>query len=277
MLKEALRKVLAPEEISLLSSSFDVIGSIAIIKIPAELKSKESLIGNEILDKVKNVRTVLNQTSDVAGEFRTRSLNLVAGEENFETIYKECGCSFKVNVRDVYFSPRLSTERERVAALVEEDERIFNMFAGIGTFSIVIAKQRRCTVESVDKNPAAIELANESLKLNKKLLGVVNPILADAKEYASRNPKTFDRVLMPLPERSDDFLPSAIESSKKGATIHYYLHVPEDRFFQKDWISSHLDELNLGYTLQVLKWKRVREVGPRYIQAVADLKVLASG
>jgi tRNA (guanine37-N1)-methyltransferase len=273
MLKEALRGSLSEREIALLSSSFDVLGTIAILKVPEELKDKENLIGSEILSRVKNLRTVLNQVSDVGGEFRTRELKVIAGVANFETIYKESGCAFKVNVRDVYFSPRLSTERERIAGLVSEGERVLNMFAGIGTFSIIMAKRVACVVDSVDKNPAAIELAVKSLRMN-KLRGLVKPILSDAADYALEHEASFDRVLMPLPERADEFLRFAIRACKDGGIVHFYLHVPQEKFAETDWLENHLRNITPEHSqLKVIKWKRVREVGPRYIQAVADLEV----
>ncbi len=272
MLKEALRGVLDAHEIYELSSSFDVIGDIAIIKIPEALESREELIGEQILDRMKNVTTVFRQLSDVQGEYRTRNLKLIAGEEKYETIYKESNCAFKVNVRSVYFSPRLSTERIRIASLVQKGELILNMFAGLGTFSYVIAKTKECVIDSVDKNPEAIRLAFESLKLNKRLKGTVRPVLADAQEFASQNLSVYDRVLMPLPERAPEFLETAIECAKKGASIHYYLHVPLIDFNNTGWINKHLESvLGSKKDYRVMNWKRVREVGPRYIQAVADI------
>lgn len=275
MLKDALSDLLDKEEIALLSSSFDVIGDIAIIKIPETLRSREELIANEILARMKNVHTVLKQSSDVKGEYRIRELVFVGGKENYETIYKEGGCLFKVNVREVYFSPRLSTERERIVSQVRDGEHIFNMFAGIGTFSILIAKKKDVEIESVDINPTAIELARESLKLNKRLKGKVNPILCDALQYALSHKEQFDRILMPLPERSVEYLPAAFESAKDQAIVHYYVHVPAADFEIEDWIVSHLSgiELKNKKKFEVQTWKRVREVGPRYIQAVADIKV----
>lgn len=271
MLKEALSGLLSNEEISFLSSSFDVIGDIAIIKIPDMLHSREETIANAILSRMKNVRTILNQTSNVEGEFRLRKVQFVAGEEKFETIHKESGCLFKVDISSVYFSPRLSTERERIAELVKSGERIFNMFAGVGTFSVVVAKKKICTIESVDKNPRAIELAKETLGLNKKLKGRVNPILADAFDYSADNLSSFDRVLMPLPEKSFDFLRSAFSSLKEGGLVHYYTHVSQEQFLDKTWIEGHLASAKIPRKFEVMKWKRVREVGPRYIQAVADI------
>jgi tRNA (guanine37-N1)-methyltransferase len=275
MLKEALAEILGKDEIVHLSSSFDVIGNIAIIKIPKELASKQELIGKQILKTMKNVTTVLRQSSDVQGEYRTRALELVYGEEKYETIYKESACLFKVNVKEVYFSPRLSTERERIASLVLNGERIFNMFAGIGTFSIIIAKRKECVIENVDKNPKAIELAIESLKLNRHLKGKVNPVLADAAVYAEAHKEVFDRIIMPLPERSGEFLEHAFRSAKDRAVVHYYVHVPQKQFEDKNWIHDHLSSIELIKKYDILNWKKVREVGPRYIQAVADLQVFS--
>lgn len=275
MLKDALRGVLSDQEIASLSSSFDVVGDIAIAKIPPELKTKEKMIADQILKKMKSVKTVLKQDSPVSGEYRTRELSYVGGEEKFETIYKESGLLFKVNVKSAYFSPRLSTERLRIRALVSDGERIFNMFAGVGTFSLIIAKTKNCVVESVDKNPEAIRLAMDSLKLNKKMKGIVHPVLADAKEFAKENSGLFDRVLMPLPERADEFFANAVQSARKDskAVIHYYCHVPEETFRESGWIRKHVLELGLDRRFEISTWKKVREVGPRLIQAVADVEL----
>ena len=276
MLKEALRFLLSDSEIALLSSSFDVIGDIAIIKIPKDLGDKDDLIGGEILHRMKNIRTVLKQASDVRGEFRTRDLSFVAGEEKYETIYKESGLLFKVNVASAYFSPRLSTERLRIRSLVSDGEQIFNMFAGIGTFSLIIAKTRMCEIKSVDKNPEAIKLSHESIELNRKMKGTVRPVLSDAGEFAANHKGEFDRVLMPLPEKASEYLSSAMTSAKEksGSVIHYYVHVGEEDFYNESWIADHLESLDLPRKYTISRWKKVREVGPRYIQAVADIMLL---
>jgi tRNA (guanine37-N1)-methyltransferase len=276
MLKEALKGLLDERELSSLSSSFDVIGDIAIIKIPPELKIRERMIAGQILQQMKNVKTVLNQISPVGGEFRTRELSFVAGENKFETLYRESGVSLKVDVCSAYFSPRLSTERLRISSLVSDGENIFNMFAGVGTFSFVIAKMKTCVIESVDKNEDAIRLALDSAKINKKMKGVVHPVLADAKDFAVRHEGEFDRILMPLPERASEFLPCAVKSAKKNGNpvIHYYCHVDEEKFREPRWIEGQLEGLNLDRNFEVTSWKRVREVGPRLVQAVADLRLL---
>jgi tRNA (guanine37-N1)-methyltransferase len=276
MLKEALRDHLSELEIASLSSAFDVIGDIAIIKIPPQLASKETMIGEQILKKMKSVKTVLKQNSDVSGEYRTRDVSLIVGEEKYETLYKESGLLFKVNVSTAYFSPRLSTERQRIRSLVSDGEHIFNMFAGIGTFSLIIAKTKNCEIESVDKNPEAIRLGTESLKLNKKMKGKVRMVLDDARDFANLHRGEFDRILMPLPEKASEFLSSAMISARErpGPTVHYYVHVSEEDFYDEGFIANHLRALDLPRRYEVARWKKVREVGPRFIQAVADIKLL---
>ena len=158
MLKKALENVLSEKESNELISAFDQIGEIIIVRIPDSLLSKKKIIGKALLDDVKIVRSVFYQASAVSGDFRTRDLEILAGEDNTETEYKEFGCRFTVDVKNAFFSPRLSTERERIANLIQNDEIMTNMFAGIGMFSIMAAKKKKCTVYSLDINPVASKL-----------------------------------------------------------------------------------------------------------------------
>ncbi|MCX8192147.1 MAG: class I SAM-dependent methyltransferase family protein, partial [Nitrososphaerales archaeon] len=141
MLKRALMGILNSDEISQLYSSFDIVGDIAIIKIPDRLIDKKDIIAKAILDNLKSVKTVLRQASPISGTYRTRELEYLMGEKKTLTFYREHGCTFKVDLAKVYFSPRLSYERLRVAEQVNPNERVVNMFGGIGTFSILIAKK----------------------------------------------------------------------------------------------------------------------------------------
>ena len=112
MLKKALEGILTTKENEELISAFDQIGDIIIVRIPESLLSKKKIIGEALLDQVKIARSVFYQASDVKGDFRTRNLKIIAGKDNTETEYKEFGCRFTVDVKNAFFSPRLSTERE---------------------------------------------------------------------------------------------------------------------------------------------------------------------
>jgi tRNA (guanine37-N1)-methyltransferase len=186
MLREALTEFLTPKDLDSIFSAFDIIGDIAIIKIPKSFGANKKIIGDTILRNLKAVKTVFAQTSSVTGNFRIRELEYLAGENKTETEYRENGCRFKVDVAKVYFSPRLSTERLRVAMMVRDGEVITNMFAGVGTYSVLIAKKnKRCKVYSIDSNPVAIELCRVNAKVNKVEENVV-PLLGDAREVIKK-------------------------------------------------------------------------------------------
>ncbi|MDH3276683.1 MAG: class I SAM-dependent methyltransferase family protein [Nitrosopumilus sp.] len=273
MLKKALESILTPQESEELISAFDQIGDIIIVRIPDSLLSKKKLIGETLLDEVKIVKSVFYQASPVEGDFRTRNLEILAGEDKTETEYKEFGCRFIVDVANVFFSPRLSTERERIADLIHEGETMVNMFAGIGMFSIMAAKKKKCIVYSLDINPIASKLCEKNIELN-KLLGKVISINGETSKIIDADLRDkADRTLMLLPERSDEFLDSAIKTTKDGGIIHYYSHIHADKKSEAGILSEkHYLEVT-SIKSEILKSKIVRPVGPRYYQTVVDVKI----
>ena len=274
MLKKALEGVLTQTEASELYSAFDQIGDIIIVRIPDSLLSKKKVIGQALLDAVHPARSVFYQSSDVSGDFRTRNLEVIAGEDNTETEYREYGCRFKVDVEKVFFSPRLSTERKRIADLVQDGEILINMFGGVGMFSIVAAKMKNCTVYNIDLNPYAAKLCEENIKLNKKLKGKIISINGDAAQVVKEQLQNKgDRTLMLLPERSDEFLDSAILATKSGGIIHYYSHQHADKRQDVIEISKQHYLQVSPIKSQIIGGRMVRAVGPRYYQTVVDIKI----
>ena len=276
MLKEVLQEKLDVTEIDKLSSSFDIIGSIAIIKIPETLSSKKTLIADTLIEEIKSVKTVFSQVSSIEGNYRLRKLEFLSGENTPITIYKEHGCTFKVDVINTYFSPRLSTERLRISNLISPNEVIVNMFGGVGTFSIIIARNNRSSkIYSIDSNPIAYELCKENTEIN-KLTNNVFPILGDAREIIPKNLRGIaTRVLMPLPEKAKEFVDSGVNSlvNNKGI-VHYFAHVGAEN--KKNAIqSAFLDTTaSFGDFNHIIRNIRVvREVGPRFYQIVSDVEL----
>ena len=273
MLKKSLENILSPSESEELFSSFDQIGEIIVLRIPDSLKSKKKIIGETLLDQVKTTRSVFYQSSPVEGEFRTRNLEILAGEDNTETEYKESGCRFLVDVEKAFFSPRLSTERERIANLTHDGEIIINMFGGIGMFSILAAKVSKCTVYNIDINPNASLLCEKNIELN-KLKGKIISLNGDSvKIIQDKLQNSADRVLMLLPERSDEFLETAILATKNNGVIHYYSHIHADKkqdavkFSEEHYLNTSKVES------KILNSRIVRPVGPRFYQTVVDVQI----
>lgn len=273
MLKRALESVLSEKESAEIFSAFDQIGDIIIVRIPDLLLGKKEIIGKTLLEQIKNANTVFCQSSPVEGDFRIRDLEFLAGENKTQTEYKEFGCRFLVDVEKVFFSPRLSTERNRIADLVEDEETVINMFGGIGMFSIMAAKKKKCTVYNIDINPDAAKLCEKNISLN-KLAGSVISLHGDATQIINEKLKEKgDRILMLLPERSDEFLDSAISAAKKNGIIHYYSHIHADKKTLAPKLSEkHFLEIT-PVKSEILYSRMVRAVGPRYYQTVVDVRI----
>ena len=273
MLKKALVNILTEKEISELISAFDQIGSIIIVRIPDSLISKKKIIGETLLEQVKTTKSVFYQSSPVEGDFRTRNLEILAGDDKTETEYKESGCRFIVDVEKAFFSPRLSTERERISNLIKDNETIVNMFGGIGMFSILAAKQTPCTIYNLDINPNASKLCEENIRLN-KLKGNVISLNGDSAEIIKNELQNYaDRVLMLLPERSDEFLDSAILSLKSNGILHYYSHIHADKKQDAPKLSQQHFLKTISMQSKILTSKIVRPIGPRFYQTVVDANI----
>ena len=178
----AAKRALGEERATRVFRSFDFIGDIAIIKLPSDLEDEGRVLAEEILKELPYIKAVLRQSSPVQGSYRMRALEPLAGEKRMVTLYREHGCAFKVDLSQVYFSPRLSHERLRVSELVRDGEIVINMFAGVGCFSVMIAKRKpNCLVYSIDVNPKAVDLMRENAALN-GVEGRVVSIEGDARE-----------------------------------------------------------------------------------------------
>ena len=277
MLKNALKDILPKEEIEKVYSSFDIIGDITIIKIPEQLEDKKEILAKILINKIKTVNTVFQQISSVQGEYRTRKLSFLTGINKTNTEYREHGCRFKVDVLNTYFSPRLSTERLRISQMINKKEKIINMFAGVGTYSIILAKKNPdCIVYSIDSNPDAHNLCIINSKLNKVQDRVI-PILGNARLIIDNHLKgKATRVLMPLPEQASEFIDSAIMAleNNKGI-IHYFAHIKANsklHALEEGKINCHNNFKCYQYKL--ISGRVVREIGPRIYQTVFDLKII---
>lgn len=278
-IKDYLAGKIPDEHLKLIYRSFDIVGDIAIIRVPKEASQYRKLIAEAIMSVHKHVKSVWEQASPVSGDFRLRELKWVAGEKKSETIYREYGCTFKVDLKKCYFSPRLSYERMRIAKLVQPKETVINMFAGVGCYSIMVAKHSEAKkIFSIDINPHAVKYMKENIRLN-KVEDKVIPILGDAREVIEKNlSKTADRVLMPLPEKAYEFLETAIQALKpKGGWIHYYSfeHAGKDENpieKAKLKVIEKFEELEINYNIAF--GRIVRGTGPNWYQIALDIEIM---
>ena len=278
-LRETLSSVFSSKDLGKIYNSFDVVGDIAIFRLPRFSSVNAQAAAAAIMRRHSNVKTVLLQSSPVAGDLRLRHLTHVVGENKTTTIHKESGCLFAVDLAKCYFSPRLSHERMRIARQTEPNNIVINMFAGVGCFSIIIAKHSKAAkVFSMDVNPAAMQFTQKNIRLN-RVYGKITPLLGNSKEIVnSRLQHIADRVLMPLPEKALECLPCAISALKKsGGWIHYYgfehatkRESPTEKAKLK--VSKALEASGIDFEVTLVRV--VRSTGPNWFQLVADIHVI---
>ncbi|MDI6690926.1 MAG: class I SAM-dependent methyltransferase family protein [Candidatus Bathyarchaeota archaeon] len=273
---ELLEDKLPPHLLASLPRAIDFVGDIAIIEIPQELEAYRALVGEAILKTHESVQTVLAKTGAVSGTYRLREFSVIAGKPKTETIHKEYGCQFYVDLAKAYFSPRLCYEHNRVASMVKDGETVIDMFAGVGPFAILIAKKHEnVKVYAIDVNPHAVEFLKKNIRLN-RVEGKVHPILGDAKQVIEEKLLGMaDRVIMNLPEKAIEFVDIACKAIKpKGGIIHFYTFV--SGFDSLENMKLKLVEAveKCGRKVEVLFSRFVRATAPYEWQAVIDAKIL---
>jgi tRNA (guanine37-N1)-methyltransferase len=275
-LPEVLADKLPPPLLASLPRALDIIGDIAILDVPPELEAYKAVVGEAVLEVHRNVRVVLAKAGKVSGTYRLRDFGFLAGEHRTVTVYKEHGCVYEVDVAKAYFSPRLGTEHQRVAALVKAGEVVVDLFAGVGPFAVPIAKrQPTAKVYAIDINADAVEMLKKNARLN-RVEAKIFPITGDARKVVDeRLAGTADRVIMNLPETASEFIDVACKSIKPGGgIIHFYgfVRLPKtiedlQREFSQAVEKSgrHVEEFTCS--------KAVRETAPFEWQAVLDARI----
>ncbi len=275
-LLESVRGEIPDRYLSLLPRSFDIVGEIATVDLTRELDEYSSIVGRGIMEANPRVRLVIRKSGDVSGKYRTRQFETIAGSGSTETWHREYSCLFHLDIAKVYFNPRLSHERMRVAQQVRPHETVLDMFAGVGPYSILIAKnQPTSRVYSTDINPDAFGYLKENILANGVADRVI-PILGDARETTARPLKgAVSRVIMNLPSEAINFLKvAALALTAEGGTVHYYAFASrtDDLETIKDSIRNTIG--NTGMIVRSFSFCRIiREIAPSRVHVAIDVQV----
>ena len=262
-----------PRLTSLLPKAFDAIGDIIVLRLPGELREFEQRIGEAILRWDPKIRTVAVDEG-VRGALRVRSLRVVAGEPRTRTEHVEFGLRYLVDVEHAYFSPRLASERWRVAKQVRPGEVVVDMFAGVGPYAILIARTRRPkTVHAIDANPAAVELLRENVRRNRAETVIVHE---GAGQEVLPGLGRVDRVIMDLPQTAREFLPATLPYVRAGGVIHFYT-IAERSLIKEAGEEAVALARGAGRKANVLASRIVRGYSPGKVHLAIDLRITGGG
>ena len=255
--------------------SLDIIGRVALVKIPTPLEAWKTEIGHAILTVNRYVETVLAKVGNVEGEQRLRRYEVLVGSDNTATIHKEYGCVYHVDPKTAYFSPRLSEERRRIATLPTAGEVIVDMFASIGAFALQIAKTNpHVTVFAIDINPAAYHFLQRNIAAN-HVAHIIQPRCGDVRDVTTDLAGTVDRVIMDLPEHADTFVDVACMLLKpSGGIIHFYGFAAEPTAIETLQHRLQTSVRNTGRQVHTFSQSRkIRPIAPRRWHVVLDAHI----
>jgi tRNA (guanine37-N1)-methyltransferase len=251
-------------------ASYERIGDIVVID--EDDPERARALADALVESALPVRTVLNRASKIRGTERVREWEVLAGDGDraTETVHREYGCAFAVDLASVYFSPRLATERHRVVEQVRPDERVFDMFAGVGPFVVPAAKQG-ARVVGVDINDSAIAYLRENARRN----GVeerVTAVCDDVRDVATDWTGWADRIVMNLPHSADEFLDTAVTLARDSCTVHYYDIQHEDDPYGPGERAIR-DAAEPDYDVTVQTRHTVRSYAPHEVNVVLDARL----
>ena len=280
--------------------AYDILGNIALVKFDRKTSvGAKKKFAQKIMKGNSSVKTILEKTGKFKGRLRKQKTKWLAGEKTKEALYRENGCVFRFNVDSVYFSPRLSNERKEIASKIKKGDEVLVMFAGVGPYSIVIAKNQKVKmVYSNEINKEANKYAEMNIEMNKlkgkvillegdikkitkkinvnnkKIRGLlINNKRASYNERAYLVPRQFDYIVMPRPQLKNSFLREAFMLSKKGTRIFYYDFCLDK---DKNAIVEKIKEEAKKYKkkIKILKVKSAGEIAPYKIRLRVDFKII---
>jgi len=271
-IEDALKGKLSQSQLASLTKSFDIIGDIAILEIPASLQKHELKIAKAVSAVHPNVKCVCKKTSGMQGKFRIRKVKVLLGRRSTSTLYTENGMRMLVDISKMYFSPRLSTERKRIAEMVREKENVLVLFSGCCPYPLIISKfQPDCKITAIELNPKAHESALKNIALNKA--GNITAILGDARKVVKRSHNRYNRICMPLPKGAEKFLAAAFCAAKPNCTVHIYSFGPRENPCGKVLEAIEKQAEKSKRKIQILNKKMVRPFAPGIEQWVIDFKI----
>ncbi len=276
-LAEKLKDIFAEEELSILPRGFQTLGNIIILKLNPKLLEKNKVIGQAYLDLLPKIRSVYVNKGRIIGSFRKpENIEFLAGEDNPIVEHKEHGVIYRFNITKIMFSKGNLNERRFLATLVKKGEIVVDMFAGMGYFSLPIAKHSEVgQIYSIELNPISYKTLLENIKIN-HLEEKITVINGDCKKEVlelSKSGIRADRVIMGVFPAPIDYIKEALGLTKEDGTIYHYEGVVEKNAYISLFkeFEEICQEEQFNCTLESHRF--VKSYGPNLFHTVLDIFV----
>jgi tRNA wybutosine-synthesizing protein 2 len=264
------------KELELLPRGFQLLGHVAILHLRPEIREKELVIAGAILKLFPQIKSVWTRHGEIEGKYREpMGLFHLVGDPTTEVIISENNVRYKFDFTKIMFAKGNTAERGRVALKIQPGEIIIDMFAGIGYFTLGMAKSRKPRqVYAIEWNPVSFAYLKENLKLN-HIEDLVTPILGDCCEEVPKlvsNGIVADRIVMGLLPSPKDAIPAALRAVKStGTTILYEGVEPKNATELWDEFNEIVSKQH--FQCELLERRIVKSYAPGRYHVVIEVKV----
>jgi len=240
-------------------SSPQIIGHVLLAKFTASTKNEKTKIAKAWMQLLPKITTV-GEIKGVEGELRQPKVTKLLGN-GFKTMHKEHGISYLLDASKIMFSKGNHFERQRLLNQVKSGETVVDMFAGVGYFSLGIAKHAKHVI-AIEKNPLSFKYIVENVILNKiKNITLINN---DCRSIELEG--IADRILLGYFPHTEQFLQYAKKFAKKGAVIHYH------NIYKKDELWNKAEEQLSG--MKILNKVIIKSYAPGIVHVCVDAKIM---
>ena len=270
-IKKSLSNEIPLELTNYLPEKWEKIGDIVIIKLNEKLRNYGEKIGKTYAE-ILCCKTVLNDVGGISGIYREPNVEILYGSKDTETVHKENGIKYKLDVQKIMFSSGNMDERLRMAKISNKNETVVDLFAGIGYFTLpmaVYSKPKK--IFSCEINPVAYRYLCKNIVLN-HVTSIVEPLFGDNRLIAPKN--VAERVVMGYIEDTDRFLPVAFDCLKNcTGYIHYHDVCPNKLLPERSFRSIQETAGKYKKNVDLLTCRVIKSYAPGVSHVVLDIRV----
>jgi tRNA wybutosine-synthesizing protein 2 len=246
-------------------SSWAVIGTVVLVDIGDAPRPDE--VGEALLDLHANADTVLARHG-IDGTQREPDVAVIAGAGDTETIHTEHGTRYALDLAEVMFSPGNKAERKRMGDVVAEGDRVFDMFAGVGYFTLPMARAG-ARVTAAEINPASFRYLLENAKLN-DVHQRVDLYRADCRDVADG--VEADRIVMGYYD-AHEYLDAALSALEPGGIVHMHEATPESLVYDRPVDRLTAAAADRDRAVEILDRRKVKGYSEGVAHVVVDARV----
>ena len=268
-LQTRLEDKIPPE---LLPRRIRILGHVAILWLNPQIVKHKKLIGETTLEYNHKIQSVIRRTDAIAGPYRQPAVELIAGSQETETVFRENKVVYHIDPMKVMFSVGNKTERLRMSQL-GSDEFVIDMFAGIGQLSLPMAVHAKPRViHAIEWNPDAYHYLQQNIQAN-KVTETYTSHFGDTSLITPGIGKA-DRVIMGLIQGTDMYLEQGVQCLRSGGIMHIHEIGPKERMETELLMKIEKVAALTDRRVELRNTRMIKTYSPRYNHFVLDVQLV---